>query len=298
MPEQPGIQIRAYDEDGNVRVSEQPRVGTEIVKVTHDLGDPCTWHQNAVQVTDEVAVDSGDGLTFNLAHDFIIDLRHGRVLEEDAINDGDAYNVVVKVDSVTKTEHTPLKVTFDVDDNPTFSPDDADYRVDYEKGQIVFATSQSGKTVEVSYYYADGFTYIAEPPADTEWEIIYAEAQVDETIVPVSNVTQAIYAYIDVGDGLNWYPVATKTYKGLLDFAKEAVDGTPEMPAMGNALNPRSINKMRIFHFNYVTKATIRGSGSPSGQPKMQFRLLLSDDMHWRGGSCTLTLYGRQRAVT
>jgi hypothetical protein len=290
-----GIRFKNFDEEGNLVVTERPRIGTEIVRVSHDIGDPCTWYQNAVQVVDEVASDSGDGLTFNLAHNFLIDMRHGRILEEDSLNDGDMYNVVVKVNSSTKTEHTPLKVTFDVDDNPTFSPPDADYGVDYEKGQITFASSQSGNTVEVSYYYATSFDFITQPPDGKEWEIIYAEAQAETSIIPVSSVTQAIYAMIAPD---TWVPAFSKTYKTLYDFAKEAINGTPLIQGMGGAGNPRATGDMRVFYFNYVCKATIKGVGSPSGDPPMQFRLLISDNMHWRGGRCTLTFYGTERDVT
>ena len=96
-----------FDSEGFMRVSAEARDGTKYNVFTHNWCDKCTWYQESTKATDETLADSGNGLTFNSAHGYWIDMTHGRITDEDRTvflaNEQGKWIPVIKVDDVIQT---------------------------------------------------------------------------------------------------------------------------------------------------------------------------------------------------
>jgi len=155
------------DNDGIPLTSTQPRVGSEVILATHNFCDSTTWYLTSTRIEDDPAVDSGDGLTWNLTHSNVIDMTHGKIWDENALAAlvGHGYSVDVTVDAVAKTQRTP------------FAASGGDFTVDYTSGTITFDSSQAGSTVLVSYSYATTSSFKVIPKDGKVLDIEAVEAQ-------------------------------------------------------------------------------------------------------------------------
>ena len=153
-----------FDSEGFMRVSAEIRGGIKYNIFTHTWCDKCTWYQESTGVTDEILGDSGNGLTFNSAHDYWIDLTHGRVTDEDRVVylASEKWVPVIRVDDVVQT---------------------SGYTINYENGDVTFASSQSGKTVKATYWYAGSGKFSAIAPQGKALQLMRVELNFSENIV-------------------------------------------------------------------------------------------------------------------
>ena len=172
----------------------EPREGSEAIFTTHDFTDATTWYGQSVRVVDEAATDSGDGLLWTLAQSDLIDLVHGKCMDEEAIiaaqqkrepSDPHGYVVIVKVDSVVKTARA------------AYASDGGDYEVNYETGDVTFFATQAGNTVEVSYSYANGSEFCLQPEAGKDLDIESAEAQFSDDLDMLDTIEFEVQGFVE-----------------------------------------------------------------------------------------------------
>jgi len=276
-------------------ISSEPRIGTEVIYATHNFSDPTTWFGDSERVEDEAATDDGDGLTWSLAHGSVIDLTHGKIFDEDTYiadqqtdNPGSphGYAVVVTVDGVLKTQRT------------AFAPSGGDYTVAYGGGKIVFAASQAGNTVLVSYSYENGSTFHIVPDAGTNVDIEKAKASWSDNFVMNDSVQFQVWGYAAVFAPQLGLPAGTKipiqvtTYKTLMQLTAEASSFIPfAIPAAGGSM--RGIAQpQHVVEFRY---GTLRRLLSAYG---IELRVKLENDVPMGGDVTTATFYCVVRSTT
>jgi hypothetical protein len=269
-------------------VSVEPRQGSEVIYATHNYCDPTTWFGDSVRVTDEAATDDGDGLSWSLANGFVIDLTHGKLFDEDAYildqqtdNPGSphGYSVVVSVDAVVKTQRAP------------FAASGGDYTVDYASGKIVFASSQAGNAVLVSYSYENGSTFRIVPDPGTNIDIEKAKSAWSANFVMNDTVQFEVYGYAAVFAPQLGLPEGTKipiqvtSYKTLAQLTSEASAFGPfAIPATGGSVRGLA-QPQHIVEFRY---GTIRRLLSAYG---IELRVKLETDTPMGGDFTTATFY-------
>lgn len=266
-----------------------PRIGDEFMSVTHDFCDKTTWYGDSGRITDEKATDSGDGLTWDLVNENIIDLTHGKVYAEDSlIEDRD---VIVKADDVEMTPREP------------FSASGGDYEVDYSVGKIVFYSSQAGKTVLVTYSYATSSNYYLMPPAACVMDIEHGEAQFSSDFEMTTGVQFQVQGYVIVfapdmaesnGGPLPDYtliPLLTTKYKRIRNLIDEAVGVYPTIPIIGGSSRGTTVTTYG-FPFRY---GTVRSLNSAAG---MRLVISTENDIEFGGDLCTTTFYGTTHSST
>lgn len=281
------------DKEGRVIVSPVPRVGSESIFVTHKLNDPITWWNQSVRVTDEEATDSGDGATWNLTHGNIINIREGNIRDEDEISqnnidegEGHGYLIRVLVDSVEMNQDDP------------FGLQENDYSVDYVNGTITLHTAMPGSTVEVSYNYANGSTWVLNPGPGKMLDIEDAEAQFASDTVFADTAVFKIVGNVEVFAPQLWngydppgpYPTGTKIplktikYKKLGQVLDEAKGSYPVIPALGGAARGFT-EDIYGFPFRY---GTVRRLYSSMG---MEMHVELENNIAFGGSHSTVTFY-------
>jgi len=278
--------------DGMPLFAMSKPVGLEGVNFfSHNWCDKCTWAEKATLVTDETATDSGDHTTYTLAHQFVIDLRHGRVTQEDFYSDPtgqtNTHWVVVKVNGTAKVEKDAHTGT-------------GDFTVNYEEGKIVFASAlNANDVVTVSYHYAGSSEITIVPFPGTKLVINLAEIQFSADFVMNDTVVYAVYGPIDI-----WapqylqanggpYPAGTKiplkrfVYKRVQDFLNDAMRAYPTYPAMGgDSSNWRAMSQpVIVFDWDYLRSKAI---DSALG---LEIRCKLQHDTPFGGKYATVTFY-------
>lgn len=286
MSEVAGIILPKLTADGKQEVVSNPRSGlTDRVVVTHNYCDPTTWFQGSIRVTDEVAIDSGDGLTWNLANVNVIDMTHGKVYDEDHSKLGEShqYAVVVTVDAVSVSEQPPFVGT------------GGDYTVDYAAGTITFSSSQAGSTILVSYSYAGDSISTLTPSEGMTLLVEYAEVQFSDDVELTDTLVNGIDGYVEVfAPSLavsNGGPIPDGTlieldrwnYKTIDNVIEEAVGALPKIPAFGT--NARKSTGRNVFPFRYNSaKALISSHG-------LRSKFLCENDIPLGGERVTITFY-------
>jgi hypothetical protein len=225
------------NEFGHVQIDPQPRHGTSITLITHNFADKCGWYEKSVEVVDEIAADSGDQLTYNLANDFIVDVQHGRVTFE---NDVDTkYHIDVRVNDVAKTL-------------------DTDFTVDYDAGSITFNSALSGPdVVKVTYWYVDNVAgnsiFTLQPAAGKILVMLGAELQFSEDVqTNLPNLHFTTYMYVDPYGVI---AVKDTVYKNVKDLVNESNNGSWIIDPIADITK-----KVRVFPFNYPSSKDIKSS--------------------------------------
>ena len=276
----------------------EPREGSEVIYATHDFCDPTTWYTESVRVTDEVATDDGMGTTWSVTHERLIDLRHGRVLdcealiaEQQELNPGDphGYQVVVKVDGVEAQMRSPYG-------------NDGNYEVDYHAGKVIFFESQAGKTVIVSYSHANESGWVLAPLPGKVLDVEASKVQFSEDVVLTGSIKFVVEGFVEVFAPELWdgydppgpypagtrIPLVTQIYARIDQFIDEAVGTQVVIPPVGGAV--RGNTKARYcFTFRY---GTIRRLSSAIG---MRLVCRLVSDEPLLGERATATLYCTSR---
>ena len=282
----PVISLDGEQSDKALRVAHVGRIGSEVIYATHNFSDKTTWYSESLRVTDEALTDSGDGLLWNSTNTDWIDMVHGKIMDEEAIRlenePTHEYLVVVKVDSVEKTQRTP------------YVSSGGDYSVDFATGTITFFSSQAGKTVEASYSHENGSTWIMRPSTGMKLTIEDAEAQFSADVVVNDTIKFAAWGVADVfAPQLVPSPLPSGTlielppntrYMRLDQIIDEARGAYPEIPALGGAT--RGNLKARFgFPFRYGAVKTL------SSAALMELRVTLEGNLVFGGERTTATFY-------
>ena len=99
--------MKDRQEDGAARIVQVGRIGSDLVRATHNLCDRTTWYTDSTQVESNAPTTSDDKI-YTTGDTNLICITRGRVLKEHNLN-GD-YDVVVYADAVEVTIVDPLSV--------------------------------------------------------------------------------------------------------------------------------------------------------------------------------------------
>lgn len=271
--------------DGALDIVQVGRLGAEVIYATHNFCDPTTWYSESLRITYAGLTDSGNGLTFTSGHPNWIDMTHGKVMDEDAVAEESApthkYGVSIKVNGVVKAQRAP------------FATEGGDYTVDYVTGSVTFFESQAGQSVQASYSYANGSTWILRPSAGKQLKIEQAEAQFSENLVMNDTIRFGAWGLADVfAPQLVPSPLPpgtlielqTTRYSRLDQIIDEALGSYPVVPAIGGTSRGNSTARYG-FPFRY---GSVRVLTSAAG---MELRVRLESNMAYGGDRATATFY-------
>lgn len=181
--------------DGVTKVQQQAREGSKLELFSQNFCDKRTWFATSTRVTGETMSDSGDGLTWNLSGGpkVLVDVSHGRVSEENKLVP--TYGVKVYVDGVEMVEHHPDDVmSFDANGDEVFdyASGTGDFGVNYLTGDVIFKSSQAGKTVTIDYSEVVDSKWYITPASGKRIELLAAELQFSvDTVMKSDFIFQA-----------------------------------------------------------------------------------------------------------
>jgi hypothetical protein len=262
------------NDDLSILIAQEPRVGTELVMVTHNFCDPTTWFTSSVRAEEEALVDSGDGLTWNSSHPNWIDMHHGKMFDEGAhrADVEHEYAIAVTVDGVEAIQRAPFKTT------------GGDYEVNYAEGTVTFFESKQGSAVVATYSYATDSTWKLIPDQGSRVDIESVEAQFSSDTIMRDTIQFKIYGY-NPEDPPNKILYATTNYKTMRNFIDEAQGSYPVVPAIGGSEGRGTLNAIYGFPFRY---GTIRKMPSSFG---LELHVRLREDLAFGGEHATATFY-------
>jgi hypothetical protein len=266
------------------------REGTATDFISFNWCDKTTWHSDSARITDEGLTDSGDGLTWNSAQTFWIDISHGKIPQEHRLVTDHA--VTIKVDSVAMTESSP-------------GTTDGDFQINYATGDVTFNATQAGKTVEATYSYAQTSCFYVTPDAEKTLRLTAVEVQFSDDIDITTSVRFDIEGYVHafmpgatVDDVTPNYTTSFPTgfriplgspriYQTMMDFIAEAQRSFPPIPALGGS-SWRGLSKpLYVLRWPYQEDAT-RDLISAMG---MRIKISLGSDIAFTGLAAIATLY-------
>lgn len=166
--------------------------------VSHDFTDKTSWYSQSSRVLDESpSINPGDAKIYELSHQNVIDLTHGKVTKEDDI--ADDYSVVVKKGGVVQT---------------------SGYSVDYENGRIVFESDPAPSQILVSYSYAAGSAFILKPESGKKLVIRRSEIQFTSDVrMAITRMEVWGYNPADLPNKIPYEVVKYKNVKDMLNVA-------------------------------------------------------------------------------
>ena len=263
------------------------REGTPVDFLSPNWCDKTTWWYTSTPVVDETLTDSGDGLTWDSVNVVWIDVTHGKITQEHRIHA--THKLVVKVDSVEKTEHPP-------------GTTDGDYTVDHLLGKVTFDASQAGKTVTATYSKMVDSAWVVTPDTGKKIRFTVVEVQFTHDIVLNDTVVFEFYGIVDVfapqlldsADPPGPFPSGTKIplgsprrYQTMMDYINEAQRAYAEFPAIGGGSWRGLQQKVQILRWPYQEEAT-RDLMAAAG---MEVRIRLENDNEFGGTNAYVTLY-------
>jgi hypothetical protein len=261
--------------NGAPLVQTEQAEGSEKLFVSHNFCDKCTWFMNSQRITGEILSDSGDGLTFNSANPFWIDLNHGRYYNEDQIKA--SYLPNIYINGVKTTEKMPFS-------DP--GSDDNDFTINYRAGTVTFFSNQSGKIITADYSKATDSMFIIAPDSGKTWR--YEEGVIDFTsdIVFKDSVIYQPYAYNPSGPPIPKVPAGSKeVFKTILNFWAEARNAPPQLPAVGGLMRGTQNNTIELPFKRQKSKLLPDAYGA-------EIRICLENDIEFEGEYAAITLYG------
>ena len=272
------------DNDGNLKIVTEPLAGSKFNLMSVNWCDKCSWYEGSTKITDETLTDSGDGLTFNSSKTYWIDMKHGRITNEDNIvaANGNKWIVSVTSDNVAKTE-SPAGTT------------SADYQVNYEAGTITFNSSQAGKTVKATFWYAVTGTFTVKPLPGKKIKILYVEVQFSKNIVLNDSMVFIPYGYAGVF-APQYVPTpyaftdliplqAAAKYKTRDDYVNESNGTYPLIPAFGGNGWRGSSEDVITLPWKYLTRTDLFSSYG------MEIRISMENNAVMGGELATATFY-------
>ena len=241
-------------------VSIQKPEGSSGSIATHDWCDKTTWYNKSTRVTGEemTVVPDTDGLQYSSAHDYWIDLCHGRKSDEDEISS------------------TYLAKIYD---NAVLLTEDEDYEINYSTGVVTFESLPTGP-VTCDYSYAGESTFVLKPDSGKVLLIEHAELQFSTDVnLNGSYIDFEIWVY-NPYDLPNKVMYKRKRYKNIKDILNSANLGQGTIPAICGMNNP-----VVVLPFNYVTVTPLQSSVGA------ELRIRINGDQPFSGEFSTCTFY-------
>lgn len=276
------VHLGTDDGSGALKVAPTKISGTKINIYTHNFCDPRSWYQQSTKVTTVTLTDSGDSKTFTSIHTNWIDMRHGRISNEDNIvsHNSNKWVVTVTANGVSKTE-------------------DIDYTVNYAVGSLTFGSAQTAPVV-ATYWYAGSSKFTLNPGIGATYDLDFVEIQFSVNIVLNDTFIYNAWGYagvfapqyvpsifqatdlIQLGDAL--------FYKNAMDFQNDSDVIYPITPAFGGPQGPLPggrglVNDVLTLAWSYVTKTELIGNYG------MQMTCQLANDNACTGEMGVATFY-------
>ena len=204
--------------------------------VSPDFSDRTTWFYESTRVTDEVATDSGDQLTYTYApNDYVINLD--KVSDREDYKDPATIDCTIEVKKNDVVQTTGFTLTFPA--------------ANTKGASVVFSSALQGSdVVKVSYAKEAGSAFILTANAGKKVLLDYVETQFSAGSVLADTLVFELIADLGGGD-----LVLGKTeYITAQDFLNKGNHGS-QLKAFG-ALT-KDIN---VFPWNYLTGFTIKPS--------------------------------------
>lgn len=241
----------------------QGLVGANSITVsTHDFSDRTSWYQRSVKVTSETLIDSGNGLLFNSAHPFWVNMDSLRLTYD--------YKLIPERDG-SYTERGDRRPIISVGGSPLNDPTSdvtPGYTINYAAGTVTFDESQTGNTITATYWHTDGVArcseWILNPPAGTAYLLGYIEFQFSKSINFTTAMNVEIWAGGAVSDysdfNVDLYNVGygqnRSRYRGPVDFLNICTNRASQIiPAFGGLTDDTL-----IFPFDYLIQSVLRSS--------------------------------------
>lgn len=221
---------------------EQP----SLAFVSVDYAKKTTWWVDSERVTDETAVDSGDGLTWDLVGENLVNIYQ--------LTDGEmanhfytptSYKVVVKRDGVDISSSQ-----YGYEGGSVAAGKNYPYQVNYVTGQVIFDASQAGHTILVSY--SKGLYGKFRLVAPTGYKLCLEHVELQFTIDHGAWTSPMEFVSII---GANEYVVGT--YRGMRDILNKFNPGNV-VPATGEFTKD-----LYQIPYNYPSGYTIVPPGTP-----------------------------------
>jgi len=277
-----------YTSDKVLKVSPWPTEGSRTTKISHRWNDPTTWIHDSVQATEQACAADVAGTSYDMPHQNIIDVRHGKLWEEEGFEA--THSVLVEIDEgggwTSKTENDPHTGV-------------GDYTLNYATGKITFSpVIDPGASVRASYWYESGSTFLLKPDAGKRLLINAAEVQFSADVELNDTVMFETYGYVDVfapqlldtADPPGPYPSGTlipirKTvYKSLPQFIDESNGAYPTIPSIGSNWRGAS-QPVTVFPWNYAAALPLSSAAG------MEVRIYLEHGTAFGGSYVTAAFY-------
>jgi len=288
----PVVALKTRQDNDIPLVVMAPRKGNEWVVGSHNFADPCSWFGDSERSVTETLVDSGDGLVFNSAHPYWIDMISGRMhndsmwvrlQQESTPLDPHGYQVEVRANGVHMVMREP------------FEPTGGDYEVLWEDGKIRFFESQAGKQVTASYSYSDGSTFYIRPRIPGT-SVVVEDAEADISVDAVMT-DEIVYSWWYFNTEINdWSCAGEYSYNRASQIVTEARGNYPICSAIGATSEDKALpipefrrksRGMRVDRqatpFNYSTTRTLTLG--------TELRLYLRHNRPFGGEHVSMTLY-------
>jgi hypothetical protein len=181
--------------DNRLRVAIEKSDASAVTFYSIDFTERRTWVEDCVEVANELATNTGDNLTYQLANPFVIDTFHGRLDSEDF--DHEEHRVEVRVDGVLVEEQDPHEKQHHVS-----GPEPGDYVVGHDAGQIIFHVARDPTAeVRVKYCYENGSTFTVKPMTGKRLSIDKVEVQFASNIEITDSTDFVTFGYVGSTDG-------------------------------------------------------------------------------------------------
>ncbi len=205
--------------DNRLRVAIEKSDASAVTFYSIDFTKRRTWTEDCVSVVEELATDTGDNRTFQLANLFVIDTFHGRLDSEDF--DYQNHRVSVSVDGVIAEEQDPHEKQ-----HHTSGPEPGDFVVAHDLGQIIFHEAQTpGAEVRVTYCYATGSTFTVAPKSGKRLSINKVEVQFADNIELTDSTDFVTFGYVGGVDSPGFTPELNGVTIPSSEFADDAAIG-------------------------------------------------------------------------
>jgi len=260
------------DGEGKLLFTSGTRVGSSLEIATHNFADKTTWYNDSSRVIDEIPVYV-DGYRYELNNEYLIDLYHGKLHNEDNIIKN-GYSIDVIVDGYLQIQYTQFEPSIDY----------CDFTVNYIDGYIDFLKNQTGSDITISYSYAVGSTWVLKPSDGKVIDIEKSEIQMSSNVVFNDAINFDIWAY-NTHDLPNKVPVKKTVYKSISNLTDEAQGSYPVVPPIGGKYPYGSEYETVSFKFNY---STLRQLYSSMG---LELRICTKNNRELVGEKATATFY-------
>jgi len=285
-----GLHKKEPKQDGKSIGVVEKSTASKVTFFSHDWTDPTTWYTKSVKITDEVATYVSSGV-YQLAHVNVIDAYHGKLTQEDYLNNasGGSYRVSVKVDGAAVVEQDPHYGTGE------------DYTLNYATGVLTFIAGEEpaqNAEIKVTYHYATTSEFIIKPVAGKKLLISFAECQFSQDVAINDTVVFQPYGYVDyfapqyLQSNGGPYPSGTKIplgapakYKAMSDYYNESVKAYATYPALGGNGWRGASQPITTCDWDYVASTPISSSAG------MEIVISLEHHTPFGGDLATATFY-------